>query len=88
MEVNESATTVTYKIDDRMGPWMDVHRWIDEQGVNDLAVTLVSVGSHMAVRVNPQFTSSPTYLRQPCAIPAVYKEILWFTSHPQIGFTT
>ena len=31
MEVNESATTVTYKIDDRTGPWVDVRRWIDEQ---------------------------------------------------------
>jgi len=31
MEVNESATTVTYKIDDRMGTWVDVRRWIDEQ---------------------------------------------------------
>ena len=31
MEVNESATTVTYKIDDRMGPWVDVRWWIDEQ---------------------------------------------------------
>ena len=28
MEVNESATTVTYKIDDHMGPWVDVHRSI------------------------------------------------------------
>jgi len=31
MEVNESVTTVTYKIDDRTGPWVDVSRWIDEQ---------------------------------------------------------
>ena len=31
MEVNESATTVTYKIDDCMGPWVDVLRWIDQQ---------------------------------------------------------
>ena len=31
MEVNKSAMTVTYKIDDCTGPWVDVRRWIDEQ---------------------------------------------------------
>ena len=31
MEVNETATTVTYKIDDRTGPWVEARKWIDEQ---------------------------------------------------------
>ena len=30
MEVNESATSVTYKIDDRTGPWVDVRRWLEQ----------------------------------------------------------
>ena len=31
MEVSEGSTNVTYKVDDRTGPWMEVKRWIDEQ---------------------------------------------------------
>jgi len=31
MVLNKSATTVMYKVDDCMGPWVDVRRWIDEQ---------------------------------------------------------
>ena len=31
MEVSEAASNVTYKIDDRTGPWIDVKRWMDEQ---------------------------------------------------------
>ena len=30
MEVSESATSVTYKIDDRTGPWVDVRRWLEQ----------------------------------------------------------
>jgi len=30
MEVNESAMTVMYKIDECVGPWVDVYWWIDE----------------------------------------------------------
>ena len=33
MEVNESAMTVTYKIDDCMGPWVDVLQWIFIDGL-------------------------------------------------------
>ena len=31
MEVSEAASNVSYKIDDRTGPWIDVKRWMDEQ---------------------------------------------------------
>ena len=31
MEVSEAASNVTYKIDDRTGPRIDVKRWMDEQ---------------------------------------------------------
>ena len=31
MEVNETATTVTYKIDDRTGPWVEARKWMDDQ---------------------------------------------------------
>ena len=31
MEVSEAVSNVTYKIDDRTGPWIDVKRWMDEQ---------------------------------------------------------
>ena len=31
MEVSEAASNVTYKIDDRTGPWIDVKRWMDDQ---------------------------------------------------------
>lgn len=31
IEVNETATTITYKIDDRTGPWVEVRKWVDDQ---------------------------------------------------------
>ena len=31
MEVSEAPSNVTYKIDDRTGPWIEVKRWMDEQ---------------------------------------------------------
>ena len=36
MEVSEAASNVTYKIDDRTGPWIDVKRWMDEQVTHSL----------------------------------------------------
>ena len=35
MEVNESNTTVVYKIDDRTGPWVKVQKWLEEQDPSD-----------------------------------------------------
>jgi replication factor A2 len=35
MEVSEAVSNVTYKIDDRTGPWIDVKRWMDEQDLSD-----------------------------------------------------
>ena len=31
MEVNEAATSITYKVDDRTGPWVEVRKWMDDQ---------------------------------------------------------
>ena len=31
VEVNESQTNVTYKIDDRTGPLVEVRKWINEE---------------------------------------------------------
>lgn len=31
IEVNETATAITYKIDDRTGPLVEVRKWVDDQ---------------------------------------------------------
>lgn len=31
MEVNEGATTLVYRIDDRTGPWVKVQKWVTDE---------------------------------------------------------
>ena len=48
MEVSEAATTVTYKVDDRLGPWVEVRKWMDDQAVRKIDLHVFRVGLSIA----------------------------------------
>lgn len=51
MEVNEGATTLVYRIDDRTGPWVKVQRWIteDQDPSNQQERTVCQEGMYVKV---------------------------------------
>lgn len=51
MEVNEGATTLVYRIDDRTGPWVKVQRWIteDQDPANQQERTVCQEGMYVKV---------------------------------------
>lgn len=51
MEVNEGATTLVYRIDDRTGPWVKVQKWIteDQDPANQQERTVCQEGMYVKV---------------------------------------
>lgn len=62
MEVNESATSVTYKIDDRTGPWVDVRRWLEQVQKVFYVYMDPSLYPFLSKRVCPVFFTAPHQL--------------------------
>ena len=51
MEVNEGATTLVYRIDDRTGPWVKVQKWVteDQDSANQQERSVCEEGMYVIV---------------------------------------